>query len=276
MTRKITGGVFLSLDGVMQAPGGPTEDYTGGFEQGGWMFKIWDEGIEPAIGALFSGGYDLLLGRRTYDIFAAYWPYAEGDNKPMGDAFDRANKYVLTHGDQPLEWQNSHRLTSIEEVAALKQTDGSRLVIQGSSTLYPGLLAAGLIDELRRDDFPGDARRGKAPVWRRHAGRDAHHDRSLRHRQGHRHCDLSTRRRSATLPGRRPDPKHQRSRGTPPTRHAGRHMVMLALYGHKFSSYTWKALIALYANETPFEFREVMPGEQYSFRISTRRANSPC
>lgn len=148
MARKITGGVFLSLDGVMQAPGGPTEDTQGGFDEGGWMFKIWDPGIEEALGALFSGDYDLLLGRRTYDIFAAYWPYAEGDNKPMSEAFDRANKYVLTRGDQPLEWQNSHRLAGVEDVARIKAEDGSDIVIQGSSTIYPDLLAAGLIDEL--------------------------------------------------------------------------------------------------------------------------------
>lgn len=159
--RKIVGAAFLSLDGVMQAPGGPTEDPTGGFEEGGWLFKIWDEGIEETLGALFSGDYDLLLGRRTYDIFAAYWPYADGDNKPMGEAFDRANKYVLTRGSQPLEWQNSHRLTGIDEVAALKQGEGKRIIIQGSSTLYPGLLAAGLIDELILMTFPVALGRGK-------------------------------------------------------------------------------------------------------------------
>lgn len=70
----------------MQAPGGPTEDPTGGFEEGGWLFKIWDQGVEETLGSLFSGEYDLLLGRRTYDIFAAYWPYAEDENKPMSEA----------------------------------------------------------------------------------------------------------------------------------------------------------------------------------------------
>ncbi|NCP12482.1 MAG: dihydrofolate reductase [Sphingomonadales bacterium] len=138
----------------MQAPGGPTEDPTGGFDQGGWLFKIWDEGIEDTLGSLFSGDYDLLLGRRTYDIFAAYWPYAEGDNKPMGEAFDRANKYVLTRGDQDLPWQNSHRLRGIDDVAALKREDGADIIIQGSSTLYPALLAAGLIDTLITMTFP--------------------------------------------------------------------------------------------------------------------------
>jgi dihydrofolate reductase len=159
--RKVIGAAFVSLDGVMQAPGGPTEDPTGGFDAGGWMFKIWDEGIGETLGNLFSGEYDLLLGRRTYDIFAAYWPYAEGDNKPMGEAFDRANKYVLTRGDEPLEWQNSHRLRSLDEVAALKQSDGKRIVIQGSSTIYSGLLAQGLIDELTLMIFPVTLGRGK-------------------------------------------------------------------------------------------------------------------
>jgi len=154
MTRTITGAAFLSLDGVMQAPGGPTEDPTGGFDQGGWVFKLWDEGVGETLGSLFSGEYDLLLGRRTYDIFAAYWPYAEGDNKPMGEAFDRANKYVLTRGEQPLEWQNSHRMTCIGDVARIKEEPGSDIIIQGSSTIYPALLAAGLIDRLITMTYP--------------------------------------------------------------------------------------------------------------------------
>lgn len=161
MPRKITGGMFLSLDGVMQAPGGPDEDTTGGFDQGGWVFKMWDEGIQPALGKLFGGEYDLLLGRRTYDIFAAYWPYAEGDNKPMSEAFTKAGKYVLTRGDQELPWENSHRMSSIEDVARLKQNDGPDIVIQGSSTIYSGLLAAGLIDELILMTFPVTLGRGK-------------------------------------------------------------------------------------------------------------------
>ena len=161
MARKIIGGMFLSLDGVMQAPGGPGEDPTGGFDEAGWVFKMWDEGIEPALGKLFGGDYDLLLGRRTYDIFAAYWPYAEGDNKPMSEAFGKAAKFVLTRGDADLPWENSHRLAGIDDVAALKQSDGPDLVIQGSSTIYPGLLSAGLIDELVLMTFPVVLGRGK-------------------------------------------------------------------------------------------------------------------
>lgn len=125
------------------------------------MFKIWDPGIEETLGSLFSGAYDLLLGRRTYDIFAAFWPYAEGDNKPMSEAFDRANKYVLTRGDQPLEWQNSRRLRGMEDVAKVKAAEGSDIIIQGSSTIYPDLLAAGLIDRLITMTFPVILGRGK-------------------------------------------------------------------------------------------------------------------
>ena len=161
MPRRIIGGMFLPLDGVMQAPGGPGEDPMGGFEEAGWVFMLWDEGIEPALGKLFGGNYDLLLGRRTYDIFAAYWPYAEGDNKPMSEAFTKAAKYVLTKGDADLPWENSHRLNGIDEVARLKDTDGPDLVIQGSGTIYPELLAAGLIDELVLMTFPLVLGRGK-------------------------------------------------------------------------------------------------------------------
>ncbi|HEX4693292.1 dihydrofolate reductase family protein [Sphingomonas sp.] len=159
--RRIIGAAFLTLDGVMQAPGGPSEDYTGGFDEGGWLFRFGDDGIFETIGSLFGGKYDLLLGRRTYDIFAAYWPYVEGEGAEMGTAFTRANKYVLTRGQQPLDWENSHRLTGIDDVAALKAGDGPDLIIQGSSTIYPGLLAAGLIDRLTLMTFPVTLGSGK-------------------------------------------------------------------------------------------------------------------
>ena len=159
--RRIIGSAFVSLDGVIQGPGGPGEDPTGGFAEGGWVFKVWDDGVNEAIGALFAGDYDLLLGRRTYDIFAAYWPYVEGEAAAMGKAFTAANKFVLTRGDQPLDWANSHRLTGIEAVAALKRGDGPDLVIQGSGTIYPGLLAAGLIDRLTLMTFPVTLGAGK-------------------------------------------------------------------------------------------------------------------
>ena len=159
--RKITGSVFRSLDGVMQAPGGLNEDITGGFDEGGWVFKFWDEGVNEAIGSFFARDYDLLLGRRTYEIFAAYWPYVEGDAAAMGEAFTQANKYVLTRGNRPLDWANSHRLKGVEDVAALKQGDGPDLIIQGSSLIYPDLLAAGLIDSLMLMTFPVILGKGK-------------------------------------------------------------------------------------------------------------------
>jgi dihydrofolate reductase len=152
--RRIIGGVFLSLDGVMQAPGGPSEDPTHGFAHGGWMFPLADEAVGEAIGDFFAGPYDLLLGRRTYEIFAAYWPYATGEGAGMGEAFTAANKYVLTHGEQELPWENSHRLRGMEDVAALRQGDGPDLLIQGSSMIYPGLLAAGLLDRLVLYTYP--------------------------------------------------------------------------------------------------------------------------
>lgn len=154
MPRKITGAAFLSLDGVMQAPGGPTEDPTGGFDEGGWVFKLADEGIGETLGALFTPPYALLLGRRTYDIFAAYWPYTDHEDGGMGEALTQADKFVLTGSDKPLEWENSHRLTSLADVAELKRSDGPDLLIQGSSTLYPALLEAGLLDRLVLMTFP--------------------------------------------------------------------------------------------------------------------------
>ncbi|MBN8808108.1 MAG: dihydrofolate reductase [Sphingomonas sp.] len=159
--RRIIGAAFVTLDGVIQAPGGPSEDHTGGFDQGGWVFRFDDPGVFATIGALFGRDYDLLLGRRTYDIFAAYWPFVTGEEAAMGEAFTRANKYVLTHGDRPLDWANSHRLSGVDDVVALKAGDGPDIIIQGSSTLYPALLAAGLIDRLTLMTYPITVGRGK-------------------------------------------------------------------------------------------------------------------
>jgi dihydrofolate reductase len=158
--RKLTGAVFVSLDGVMQAPGGPNEDPTGDFRFGGWVQPFWDEDMGP-FEQVITAEYDLLLGKRTYDIFAAYWPYNRDD--PIGAKFQRINKYVLTHSDAPLEWENSHRLSAstAEAVAELKRSAGRDLLIQGSSTLYVPLLAAGLIDRLVLMTFPVLLGRGK-------------------------------------------------------------------------------------------------------------------
>jgi dihydrofolate reductase len=152
--RKLTGAVFQSLDGVMQAPGGPEEDPSGHFRFGGWSFHFWDESLEEPFGKVINAEYDLLLGKRTYDIFAAYWPNNQDD--PIGARFQRINKYVLTHSDGPLSWEHSQKLSgdTAEAVAELKRSDGRDLLIQGSSTLYVPLLAAGLIDRLIVMIFP--------------------------------------------------------------------------------------------------------------------------
>ena len=110
--------------------------------------------IDPVLDGLFGAPFALLLGRRTYDIFAAYWPYVEGEMVGMGKALTAADKHVVTHGSKSLDWANSHRLDGIGAVRPLKESDGPDLLIQGSSTLYRPLLAAGLIDELVLMTFP--------------------------------------------------------------------------------------------------------------------------
>jgi dihydrofolate reductase len=145
--RKVVGGAFISLDGVVQAPGGPEEDTTGGFAHGGWMEPVFDEAVGHQVDTLFAGDFDLLLGRRTYDIFAAFWPFMPDDN-PIAAKFAKAQKYVLTRSDAPLDWQGSHRLADLDALAKVKAEDGPDLVIQGSSTIYPQLLTHGLLDRL--------------------------------------------------------------------------------------------------------------------------------
>ena len=158
--RKLTGAVFVSLDGVMQAPGGPEEAPTGGFRFGGWVAPFWDADMGP-FEQVIMGDYDLLLGKRTYDIFAAYWPHNQ-DN-PIGEKFQRIEKYVLTHSEDPVDWANSRKLSgdTAAAVRELKQSAGRDLLIQGSSTLYPPLLSAGLIDRLMLMTFPVILGQGK-------------------------------------------------------------------------------------------------------------------
>jgi dihydrofolate reductase len=151
--RKIIAATFVSLDGVMQAPGGPEEDPVGGFKFGGWTFHYFDEVAGTAMEELFSKPFDLLLGRRTYDIFAAYWPYQKD---PIADAFNPATKYVATHRPDTLTWQNTQSLGPdvVARLKELKQEEGPDLLIQGSGNLIQTLLANGLIDEIRLMIFP--------------------------------------------------------------------------------------------------------------------------
>jgi len=151
--RQIVGSVFQSLDGVIQGPGGLEEDLRGGFRLGGWVAPHWDDALSEVLDGVFAAPYDLLLGRRTYDIFAAYWPHQPPQNG-IAEAFNRTAKHVLTHQDVPLLWANSHRISGIDAVCALKAGAGPVLVIQGSASLYPQLLAAGLIDRITLLTFP--------------------------------------------------------------------------------------------------------------------------
>ena len=152
--RKLVVSTFLTLDGVMQAPGGPGEDDSGGFAHGGWSVNYWDEMMGQVMGAAMSTPFDLVLGRRTYDIFAAYWPHvpAEAGSKPLNDA----TKYVASRSHPTLEWRNSVLIEGDagEGVAALKQTDGPELQVHGSGDLIQTLLRRGLIDEYRLWVFP--------------------------------------------------------------------------------------------------------------------------
>lgn len=147
--RNINAAVFVSLDGVMQAPGGPQEDPTGGFRLEGWSATYFDEVLFGVMGKAFENPFDLLLGRRTYDIFAAHWPYVKDD--PMGALFDGVTKYVTTHHPETLTWQNTRSLGKDVPAAlrALKQEEGPDLLIQGSSQLIQLLLQHDLIDRFQ-------------------------------------------------------------------------------------------------------------------------------
>lgn len=151
--RKLIVAAFISLDGVMQAPGGPQEDTRGGFTFGGWIVPYADEVFGQAMQTLFSQPFELLLGRRTYDIFASYWPKIKGDSQDFSIAnlFNSVPKHVATHAPGTLDWHNSHDLGRdvCAAVATLKQQDGAALLTQGSAELVQQLLAADLVDELQ-------------------------------------------------------------------------------------------------------------------------------
>lgn len=153
--RRIIAAAFVSLDGVMQAPGGPPEDPTGGFTLGGWTVNYWDEPMGEFMGEIFSSSFDLLLGRKTYEIFAAHWPFVEAGD-PIAASFNAATKYVATSSPEPLTWTNSVALSGdvAAEIARLKQKDGPTLLTQGSSVLLQTLLEHDLIDEFRLLTFP--------------------------------------------------------------------------------------------------------------------------
>jgi dihydrofolate reductase len=149
--RKVIVGAQVSLDGVMQAPGGPTEDPTRGFKFGGWAMPYFSKEFGEEIDRVFNEKFDLLLGRRTYEIFAAYWPYYEEDAAHGGIAklFKNIRKYVVSRsGEVDTGWAGSVLLRDIAEVKRLKQEDGPNLVTQGSTELVYALLANDLVDAI--------------------------------------------------------------------------------------------------------------------------------
>jgi dihydrofolate reductase len=152
--RRLMVTAFMTLDGVVQAPGGPGEDDSGGFPFGGWSFHFWDEQMGQVMAQVMGKPFDLVLGRRTYDIFAAYWPNApeEAGAKPLNDA----TKYVASRGTPSLTWDRSVQIEGdvAEGVARLKGEDGPELQVHGSGNLIQTLMANGLIDEYRLWTFP--------------------------------------------------------------------------------------------------------------------------
>lgn len=152
--RKIVIAAFVSMDGVMQAPGGPEEDRSGGFDFGGWTVTYWDEVMGTHMSEAFEHPFDLLLGRKTYDIFAAHWPHIKDD--PIAELFNRVTKHVATHSPETLSWKGSSWLGEdvVSTLRTLKDKDGPTLLVQGSSVLSQALLEADIVDQIQLMIFP--------------------------------------------------------------------------------------------------------------------------
>jgi dihydrofolate reductase len=152
--RKLIVSTFLTLDGVMQAPGGPEEDESGDFAHGGWSVNYWDELMRQVMSEAMSAPFDLVLGRRTYEIFAAYWPHApeEAGSKPLNDA----TKYVASRSRPMLEWGPAVLIEgdAAEGIEALKKDDGPELQVHGSGNLIQTLMRHNLVDQYRLWVFP--------------------------------------------------------------------------------------------------------------------------
>jgi dihydrofolate reductase len=151
--RKLIVTTMVTLDGVMQAPGGPEEDPTGGFAHGGWAVPYVDAVFGEILSEAMSEPFDLVLGRKTYEIFAAHWPYDEG---PIADRLNEAAKHVASTTLDRLDWRNSFLIEGDVRsgVARLKEQDGPELQVHGSANLIQTLLGADLVDELRLTIFP--------------------------------------------------------------------------------------------------------------------------
>ena len=159
--RKLTINTFMTLDGVIQAPGGPEEDPTDGFTHGGWSAGYWDDDMNRKMGDVTSRPFALLLGRKTYEIFAAYWPHA--DDQPLAAPLNNATKYVASRTLQQVDWKNSKLLRgdATDQVAKLKHEQGPEIQVYGSANLIQTLLKHDLIDEFRIWTFPVVLGKGK-------------------------------------------------------------------------------------------------------------------
>jgi dihydrofolate reductase len=159
--RKIIALNHVTLDGVIQSGGGPQEDPSGGFTLGGWSVPFRSEDAGKAVMETVSREFDLLLGRRTYEIWAAFWPYT--GNHPVAAAINKATKYVATNSLDKFDWANTQRLSgdTVEEIRRLKASDGPELHIWGSSKLLQSLIAAELVDEFRIWIYPVIVGKGK-------------------------------------------------------------------------------------------------------------------
>lgn len=160
--RKLIVSTFLSLDGVMQSPGGPEEDTSGGFQLGGWCVPLSDETTRAAILEIYGRLFDLVLGRKTYDIWATYWPHQPDDN-PIARAINTARKHVASRGRPKLDWRNSQLLGEdvVASLRTLKSQDGPDLFVPGSSDLLQTLWKASLVDAFSVLIYPVILGRGK-------------------------------------------------------------------------------------------------------------------
>jgi dihydrofolate reductase len=154
--RKLVVGTFLTVDGVMQGPGGPDEDRDGGFEHGGWSVKYWDDMMGKLIVEQTLQPDALLLGRRTYEIFATHWPRVTDPNDPVASKLNSMRKYVASRTLDKVEWHNAALLRgdAAKAVARLKEQAGGEIAVTGSSNLIQTLLKHDLVDEFRLWVFP--------------------------------------------------------------------------------------------------------------------------
>jgi dihydrofolate reductase len=154
--RKVVVGTFLSLDGVMQAPGGPDEDRDGGFEHGGWLVPYFDEKLGKVMDEWVDRAGGFLLGRRTYEIFAASWPNSSDPDDRVAAALNQRPKYVASRTLDKVDWHNSTLLKGdvVEGVRKLKAQEGNEIQVHGSSNLLQTLLKHDLVDTLRIWQFP--------------------------------------------------------------------------------------------------------------------------